>query len=296
MKKFQLFFMSMLCLAFINCNNHNAKIKNGALPGRFSVSPDTQVRFSQGNLQYQPSTKNWRFAEHQYDVIGEANAPLMDTCSVWKDLFGWGTGNNPTLISTAGSDYKVFIDWGVNQITNGGDVANTWRTLTYPELNYLLTGRRNALELCFQATVEGVHGFILLPDNWNTSYRPLEQFSSWRANEFLGEEWAKMESLGAVFLPAAGSRIGIGWIDEEKNWEDDEQEYVDDSGVMAIVEEAPIRRSTIGDVSVCGTYWTSTPVDVVWYAESFFFHESEFFPRQIPRHNGVSVRLVQDCY
>ena len=40
----------------------------------FSVSDTKTVYFSKGNLQYQPKKKIWRFAEHQWDMIGEANA------------------------------------------------------------------------------------------------------------------------------------------------------------------------------------------------------------------------------
>ena len=42
----------------------------GAVKGVFSVSKNKRVCFSQGNLQYQASTDTWRFAEHQYDVVG----------------------------------------------------------------------------------------------------------------------------------------------------------------------------------------------------------------------------------
>ena len=37
----------------------------GAIDGLFSVSADKQVYFSQGNLQYQPSTATWRFARFE---------------------------------------------------------------------------------------------------------------------------------------------------------------------------------------------------------------------------------------
>ena len=41
----------------------------GAVDGLFSVSENTKVFFSQGNLQYQPSTHTWRFADEQYDYL-----------------------------------------------------------------------------------------------------------------------------------------------------------------------------------------------------------------------------------
>ncbi|MBO4599815.1 MAG: hypothetical protein J5641_03650, partial [Bacteroidales bacterium] len=40
----------------------------GALPGIFSVSANTRINFSQGNLPYRPRIKTWRFAVNQYDV------------------------------------------------------------------------------------------------------------------------------------------------------------------------------------------------------------------------------------
>ena len=42
----------------------------GYINGLYSVTPNTQVCFSKGNLQYQASTNTWRFAENQWDIIG----------------------------------------------------------------------------------------------------------------------------------------------------------------------------------------------------------------------------------
>ena len=42
----------------------------GGLSGKFSVSSGKQVQFSKGNLQYKASTNTWRFAEHQWDMVG----------------------------------------------------------------------------------------------------------------------------------------------------------------------------------------------------------------------------------
>jgi len=44
-----------------------------------------------GNLQYQATTKTWRFADQQYHVIGMDNEKISETYSGWIDLFGWGT-------------------------------------------------------------------------------------------------------------------------------------------------------------------------------------------------------------
>ena len=90
-----------------------------ALSGLFSVSADKQVYFSQGNLQYQASTDTWRFAENQYDMIGNDNANVSSSYSGWIDLFGWGTGNHPTDTIQNSEIYNEFVDWGVNPIYNG---------------------------------------------------------------------------------------------------------------------------------------------------------------------------------
>ena len=94
---------------------------DGTLPGLFSVGPDRQVHFSQGNLQYYPDDDRWRFAEHQWDYVGGtwwderfdymdfgtvyANGAKCDNVLIgkyyegWMDLFCWGTSgwNNGNL-------------------------------------------------------------------------------------------------------------------------------------------------------------------------------------------------------
>ena len=79
------------------------------IPGTFSVSASKKVFFSKGNLQYQASTGTWRFAENQYDFVGNSsvgnvyetiggiantkcdNTQIADNYEGWIDLFGWGT-------------------------------------------------------------------------------------------------------------------------------------------------------------------------------------------------------------
>ena len=62
-----------------------------SLEGLFSVSGTKQVRFSRGNLQYRARVRDWRFAENQWDYIGEGNANIGQHYDGWIDLFGWGT-------------------------------------------------------------------------------------------------------------------------------------------------------------------------------------------------------------
>ena len=73
--------------------------------GLFTVDSDgNQVYFSPGNLQYRASTNTWRFAENQWDFVGDNtlgtvyengvkcdNSQISSTYDGWIDLFGWGT-------------------------------------------------------------------------------------------------------------------------------------------------------------------------------------------------------------
>lgn len=198
----------------------------GVLLGVFSVAQDRQVQFAQGNLQYQPSTATWRFAEHQYEMIGAANAKISASYTGWIDLFCWGTGSNPASSASDFRKYTTYTEWGVNAISNGGNQPNVWRTLTKNEWTYLLLLRPNAATLCALGKVKEVCGLILLPDNWetpqgvsfvpsskkgfvkkNTYYKSAQQ-NGYSHNVYTAEQWSAMESAGAVFLPAVGYRWG----------------------------------------------------------------------------------------
>lgn len=285
MKK--LFIFAFAAIGLLACSDQNSplsptesSIQQGMLSGEFSVNPNKKVHFSQGNLQYQASTNTWRFAGNQIDFIGYANKYIHPDYDGWIDLFGWGTGHNPTQTSQYSSDYKTFIDWGVNQISNGGNTKNQWRTLTIEEWRYIITGRTNAQNLFAFGVVSGVNGMILLPDNWDTPsdlvfYPSTSRGLSWQANDgcyhnaninnynhntYTSSDWLKMELAGAVFFPASGQRVPVGVYDHGND----------------------------------GYYWLASQYDND-YGYLFYFNTGSFYP-QYNRflYNGFSVRLVQD--
>ena len=214
----------------------------GALDGLFTINANgDRVYFSQGNLQYQASTGTWRFAENQYDYIGNAagNTTAADdrpTQSAWIDLFCWGTSgynhgaNNyqPWSTSQININYYVYgheeynlyddsgkADWGYNAISNGGNRENSgWRTLTQPEWNYVFNTRSTASGIRYaKARVNDVSGVILLPDNWTATTYALDNTNSsdadFTGNTITAADWTNvLEANGAVFLPAAGYRLG----------------------------------------------------------------------------------------
>lgn len=204
--------------------------KDGKLPGKFSVSATKQVQFSQGNLQYQASTDTWRFAENQYDALGEeANEQISATNTGWIDLFGWGTsgydGKYPYMIKDSNSHYGdgendiagTKYDWGVyNKISNGGNVAGKWRTLTKSEWEYIFNGRTNAKQLRSLAKVCGVNGYLLLPDGFECpngiKFTPVSNY--YTTNNYSEYQWRSIEAAGAVFLPCAGARDGFKHVKE----------------------------------------------------------------------------------
>ncbi len=249
-----------------------------SLPGKFSVADGTVVCFSQGNLQYQASTDTWRFATNQYDLIGSDNSNISASYTGWIDLFGWGTGSNPTQASTSSSDYSTFTDWGVNAISNGGNTANTWRTLTKDEWVYLFYTRTNAATLFGLGSVNGVNGTILLPDDWTLpegasftasttqgladqdGYYYNSNGNNFSHNTYTAEQWSVMESAGAVFLPAAGYRFGTDVY------------YVGSNGY----------------------YWSASP-DGTNYAYFLYFNSGSLNPQYNGgRSRGQSVRLVTE--
>lgn len=196
----------------------------------FSVSPDKIVHFSKGNLQYQASTNTWRFAEHQWDVIGAMNRKISSNYSGWIDLFGWGTsgynGKSPWMTHVRSKDYGngemdiagTNYDWGVyNTISNGGD--KRWRTLTADEWRYLLYTRSTSSGIRYaKAAVNGLNGVILLPDNWNSGIYELIETNTPNANRNIitQHDWQSFfEVNGAVFLPEAG-HLGYN-VDFQKN-------------------------------------------------------------------------------
>ena len=233
--------------------------------GVFSVAPDKQVSFSQGNLQYLPAANIWKFADTQYEYLGNANKYLKPTFRNWVDLFGWSADNTtaPFGVSTStnAADYAgSFVDWGTNTIC--GDAPGTWRTLSRDEWEYLLNGRDNASQLRFRVQVNNVNGFVFLPDQWLCPEGIELNIEQLTTQVFTLDAWSKMENAGAVFLPAAG-RLN-----------DKQLVNFDDHG----------------------NYWSSTRIDntnVDYFAFTFSTNKLHV-DHQSPIHFARSVRLVHD--
>ena len=116
--------------------------------------------------------------------------------------------------------------------------------------------------------MNGVNGLILLPDNWTCpagvtfksgfhSEYSVEAYGQYQT--FTAEQWSKLESAGAVFLPAAGNGYS----------------------------------SNVGSVQYHGSYCSATEYGS-YLAFHFFFRSDEArMPKGI-RSSGQYVRLVKD--
>ena len=225
-------------------SKNDMPLPEGALPGLFSVGEGKQVYFSKGNLQYRATTGTWRFAEHQYDIVGKDNNKISETYDGWIDLFGWGTsgydhgavnwqpwsGNKDTQsnalhhaygeVSCNLYDHSGKADWGYNAISNGGNQENQWHTMSRDEWAYLLHVRNTASGIRFaRATVNGRRGFVVLPDHWKTSCYQLgcvnDIWSDFNSNIIPLSDWQRvLEPSGAVFLPEAGARTIDGVFED----------------------------------------------------------------------------------
>lgn len=232
--------------------------------GVFSVASNKYITFSQGNLQYFPAANLWKFADTQYEYLGNANKYTSPIFRNWVDLFDWSTDN-------AGN----FIDWGANNIC--GDTAGTWRTLSKQEWKYLLHDRINASQYIGYATINGINGLVILPDNWqninNIKFKSLKDAGwTWNSstnsythsssniyfNSYTLDEWKLLEDRGAVFLPTAG-----------------------------------FIKNTLQEVGKIARYWSSSPhPSVKAYYMSFgnAIHTQSAYNRD----DAHSVRLVHD--
>ena len=234
--------------------------KNGAIRYAYKISETDSVYFSQGNLQFttQGTHKTtdgtakgtWRFAENQWDVIGDNNANIAEDYTGWIDLFGWGTSGwdsgakayQPWSKSELTPDYYIGgdkdnnltgayanADWGVyNAISNGGNEPNKWRTLRYAEWKYLSQNNKWTLgyikttekdsSLCFMLipeTFTAPEGITVTALSTTTTSTYLSGLTVPSTNKYTIEQFASLEKLGVVALPCGGRRSGTEMGDDE---------------------------------------------------------------------------------
>lgn len=163
------------------------------------------------------------------------------------DLFGWSTENTAFGIynsvncsASQTNDYKgTFVDWGTIKTFGGITYPdNYWKTLSSSnddsyELWYMMRTRQtnatvnNIADARFtMATINtdgtsSVNGIILFPDyyegplvntegiTWGSKINDFSKYSDWGGTRCTKAGWKILEAVGCVFLPAAGTRVGV---------------------------------------------------------------------------------------
>ncbi len=315
MKK-SVFVLLSAVLVFASCGN------SGQLSGKFSVGPNKQVRFSCGNLQYNPAKETWKFADNQYDVLGLANQQIENpNFDGYIDLFGWGTSGAPQLrqdhctapTSTRNSlllgrdglygplgEGKDFLeldltdegglyDWGIrNPIINGGNKPGLWRTLTYAEWAYLLFERPKASQLLALGSVSGIYGLFICPDNYNAD-NMLQTIAE--SNYKYTEEF-----------PIVGYYNRLGDFAYANAFTEKEWKKLEKDGIVFLPTAGYRFGKKTGGMNEVGWYWTASHFDVpsLWHDEIYnaicvcFDGKRVLCNRKINRSEGRAVRLVQD--
>ena len=253
----------------------------GSTKNLFSVGQGKKVYFSKGNLQYQASTNTWRFAENQWDVIGEANVNVSSNYSGWIDLFLYGSSGYDDIfpyltslpvdkidvggIEISGTNY----DWGIyNPISNGGNQAGLWRVLSKEEMVFLLSrcdsaghwlSGKGALN---RRNGSSDNGLFIMPDNFVSSF---SQPYNWLIDE------DDLSGYGGVFISdLSGERTEYNDV---IHWSDVSYLHMSSEGDYGYDDEYHIQFG-------CRNYYLQIKLGVVRKLYNRYF--------------AASVRLVQD--
>lgn len=208
----------------------------------FTVASGKTVKFAKGNLVYDQG--RFKMCKEQYGKVGLTSATVVSSTKVSGtfDYFGWGTsgwdngnllympytysnatstpyinnigngygpisGNNPYTTYNLIDEHNK-ADWGVYQF--GMNTGSDWRTLTQSEWQYLIKTRTDAANKISIATVNGVEGTIILPDEWvlpdGVSFTG--SAAEYSTNDYDSDEWTLMENNGAIFFPSIRYRLG----------------------------------------------------------------------------------------
>ena len=108
-------------------------------------------------------------------------------------------------------------DWGVNAISNGGNEAKYWYTISSAQIDTLLTIRTcsqvgsTADARYAKSKVNSVNGLIIFPDEYvhpdgvvSPTNPNIPGTGGFTGDNYDLSSWYKMEAAGAVFLPITG--------------------------------------------------------------------------------------------
>lgn len=280
----------------------------------FSISDTKRVAIAKSNLKATTTdgwtTYTWSFMDNPWDIVENANVNDNYSGATVVSLFGWGASGisgmdgygssyYPNATSTDYSTYGAGAnsltgsyangDWGIAHNSELGSYSPSWRLLTGDECLYLFgmsenrtndSGNTKRYLKWGYATVNGVTGILLVPDNFNDP--KTNQGSAacvfgrvggtqglivYQQNIYTATQWEAMSELGAIFHPAAGYRPGTTYTN----------------------------RNTDYYVGGEGGWWCSTTSNAN-QAHRLYFNSSEVCPKFLynTRHIGRNIRLIRE--
>lgn len=155
-------------------------------------------------------------------MLLERNYKILALCALLLSAAGTVGATAPKGVFSVGDGvYVTLADKNYSQSTKTlftfaetqAIIEEGWHVLDKDEWTYLLVTRDEGRAAADQrngiGTVAGVHGLIIIPDNW-TQPAGVPAFTAgaaaegWDTNNYDATQWTAMSAAGAVFLPAAG--------------------------------------------------------------------------------------------
>lgn len=200
-----------------------APIEGDVLPGLFSISKNTKVQFTKGNL-WADELNGLHFESNQYEFNN-----IYETNHV--SHFTWSSTVSDAVGESNNGDY-LFCDKSHKVSVNGSDAIyyalsrDEWQYLfNYGEyVNDIREGKyKQRVKVCGK-----VNCVVLLPDDWkwggSVGETWLDEYS-----EETAVKWSDMETNGAVCFAAAGARneseildVGTGFYWSSSSFEEEE--------------------------------------------------------------------------
>ena len=282
----------------------------GAINGKFSVSDDKQVYFSQGNLYAKNDNSGtwiWGFYDKQYKFHSESMTVISSSGGnraaaaedTEIDLFTWGydkTSANASYslnpVNTAGitghnSDGENFSsaeDWGSIAGLPSAPYGGGWRTLTKAECEWLLgpySSQTPGTNCRKSSTVNGAANARYLKCKVDNSYGLMifPDTFNWPA---------------AVSAPQKSfiNNRDLTW-DKVPDYTVSQFEALEVAGVVFLPAAGYRSSTSVNNVGKYGTYWSSTSKSST-NAYYLTFYSSVYSASNSGRFIAKSVRLVTD--
>ena len=290
----------------------------------FSISATQKVIFAPGNLQYNAAlgshqcadgtTKQgtWRFAEHQWDMVGMGYGQTNTGYPYYCEIGGTVTdGDNRSI----GSSYNGWIDlfgWGTSGWESGANAYQPWSTSTSPSDYYPGGSYSNNLTGEYANADWGVYNQIGddVPGTWRTlTHDECYYLINTRTNASSKYGAAKVNGIGGVvilpdvftlptgcgFTAGMTSSYNSEWnnVASTNIYTSAQWHLMEGAGAVFLPAAGDRNGASVYNAGSYGDYWSSTQ-DGLGNAYILYFYSGYLSPQNnYGRGYGHSVRLVQ---